>query len=189
MSSVAISGLTVHVVAGGTSSTWWHSSAVYALLGALIGSGVSVFLSWRARKGDRKDRLHDQRRLAYSAFLGEAHVCSHELGKLAVEDGPNPRPLPSGDDADRIWYAADARVGKELRSVEMLGTKASVENARAVQRGLYAFRKRLSEALRAGTPLSYSDVPTSDYRSAFEPYRIARDEFVAHARGELGTES
>jgi hypothetical protein len=179
---------TIHVVVDGGGTPWWHI-AVPTLAGVAIGALASIALAWYARSSDRRDSLNELRRLAYAAFLTEAHLCAHELGKLALDAGPNPRQLPSGEVADAIWYAADARVARELRNVELVGERRSVAKAREVQVALFKFREHLSDRLRAQNPIVYSDsVHTeSEYQQVRKPFKVARDEFIRHVRDELGT--
>jgi hypothetical protein len=166
------------------------SSATAGLIGALGGAAIAGLLAWalsatsyaRQRKDLLRDRLYSGRRDAYVSFLDKTQATAHELGKLASDPAVNP---PAGADLFAITYVVDAVTNPQLRVVEIVGPQQVLEAAEEMRDGLYGLRDVLLPALRNGAPIPYSDVAGSPYMEAREPFRRARETFLARAKAEL----
>jgi hypothetical protein len=154
------------------------TAAIFGLLGVALGIGSQWLLHRHDRDETLDDRLHTERREAYTALLVSANECGQALGSVAPGHGYG----ESGGEVERqqAAYAVDRDFTPRFRAIELVGSSDAIDAATELRERLLRFRDRMTRG--EGEPPSYA---STEYEKVYEPFQQARDKFIAVARREL----
>jgi hypothetical protein len=152
--------------------------AIFTLVGVVLGIGSQWLLHRRHQEEALADRLHAERREAYTALLVSASECAQLLGSVAAGHGYGET---GGEEArQKAAYAVDRDLTPRFRAIELVGTPEAVDAAAEMRRRLLQFRDRMT---RGEGPLPAYE--SNEYRQVYEPFQRARDKFIAVARSDV----